>query len=709
MRILSGTTDQYIYFVAVDSTDLSSRETGLSSFIVYRSRDGGTATAMTTPTINETDSTNMPGVYELLLDEDTTIAAGNDTEEIVFHITHTGMAPVTRVIELYRPKITAGYTLGIGSDGDLLEVNSLTGHTAQTGDSYAIVNNGTYGNAAIRTQIGTSGAGLTSIPWNASWDAEVQSECTDALTAFGTATTSSVSGLLPINISSLVISTSGVANSNVKLISDDETAADNLEAVYDGTGYSDPYAPAQQQQLDNLAIGSAGLSVVADSVTVTTGTPTGTYTNTHQADSVYHEYADDTGVIDTYYEFNIGGNGVPSTVTILGKATGLNDLIGVYGYNWGTTSWQQVGTVPGGNADVERTFSLYTSHVGTGTDIGKVRVRFYNTGLTTAIFYIDQLYVTYANNFQSVGYSNGSIWIDTNNGTAGTTPYVNGTADNPVNTLADGLTISASLGLTRFHVASQSNITLSSDSSGLVGIGENWNLDLNGQVISNGTAIGATITGAANASSTSALIIDCHFGTCSITPLQASNCAIESTITLLATGTYIFHDCYSAVAGTSTPVLDLNSGVGATYINFRNYSGGIEIQNMTSLDVMSLEGRGQLVINANCTGGSISIRGLFKVTDNSGGSVTLIEEANYNATNINAQVDAALNTAIPASPTAKSINDYILRTKYTICNKMEIDESTGESTIYDDAGSSFSNIAAAFTTLTGVTTRKKII
>jgi hypothetical protein len=70
---------------------------------------------MSSPTVNETDSSNMPGVYELLLDEDMTIGAGNDSEEMVFHITHSGMAPVTRVIELYRPKITAGETLTVSS------------------------------------------------------------------------------------------------------------------------------------------------------------------------------------------------------------------------------------------------------------------------------------------------------------------------------------------------------------------------------------------------------------------------------------------------------------------------------------------------------------------------------------------------------------------------------------------------------------------
>lgn len=137
MRIPSGVTDQVVYFMAVDSTDFSTPETGLTTFTVYRSRNGAAAAAMTTPTVTEVDATNMAGVYKLLLDEDMTIDAGDDSQEMVFYITHAGMAPVVRTIELYRPKITVGNTLGVASDGDLLEVNTLTGHTAQTGDSYA--------------------------------------------------------------------------------------------------------------------------------------------------------------------------------------------------------------------------------------------------------------------------------------------------------------------------------------------------------------------------------------------------------------------------------------------------------------------------------------------------------------------------------------------------------------------------------------------
>lgn len=103
MRITSNDKKRLIHFVAVDATDLKTRETGLSSFTTYRSRNGGTPVVMTTPTITELDATNMPGVYTLLVDEDTKIGYGNFTEEMCFHITHAGMHPVTRTVEIWGP------------------------------------------------------------------------------------------------------------------------------------------------------------------------------------------------------------------------------------------------------------------------------------------------------------------------------------------------------------------------------------------------------------------------------------------------------------------------------------------------------------------------------------------------------------------------------------------------------------------------------
>lgn len=132
MRIPSGKTDQNIYFVAVDSTDLKTRETGLSSFTVYRSRNGGAATAYTTPTVAELSAANMPGVYALLIDEDTTIGASSDSEEYVVHITQASMAPVTRSIELYRRDTTSGQTITVANGAADADIERLQGSLIAT-------------------------------------------------------------------------------------------------------------------------------------------------------------------------------------------------------------------------------------------------------------------------------------------------------------------------------------------------------------------------------------------------------------------------------------------------------------------------------------------------------------------------------------------------------------------------------------------------
>ena len=174
MRIPSGTTDRYVYFVAVDATDLKTRETGLSSFTVYRSRNGAAAAAMSSPTVNETSSGSMPGVYELLLDEDTTIAAGNDSEEMALHITATGMAPVTRTVEIYRPETTEGSTLAVADVASILaDSNELQGDWANGGRLDLLVDSiiskvdvvdGIVDNILVDTaEIGAAGAGLTDL------------------------------------------------------------------------------------------------------------------------------------------------------------------------------------------------------------------------------------------------------------------------------------------------------------------------------------------------------------------------------------------------------------------------------------------------------------------------------------------------------------------------------------------------------------------
>jgi hypothetical protein len=67
-------------------------------------------------------------------------------------------------------------TLGTPANGD------VTGDLQNLLDSVQGVGNGVNGVALL---IGTGGASLDSIPWNAAWDAEVQSEAADAIAAAG--------------------------------------------------------------------------------------------------------------------------------------------------------------------------------------------------------------------------------------------------------------------------------------------------------------------------------------------------------------------------------------------------------------------------------------------------------------------------------------------------------------------------------------------
>lgn len=71
-------------------------------------------------------------------------------------------------------------------------VTTYTGNTPQTGDAFARLGAPAGASvsadiAAIEAQtddIGAAGAGLTAVPWNAAWDAEVQSEVADALAVY---------------------------------------------------------------------------------------------------------------------------------------------------------------------------------------------------------------------------------------------------------------------------------------------------------------------------------------------------------------------------------------------------------------------------------------------------------------------------------------------------------------------------------------------
>lgn len=226
-------------------------------------------------------------------------------------------------------------------------------------------------------------------------------------------------------------------------------------------------------------------------------------------------------------------------------------------------------------------------------------------------------------------YEGAQVWIDTVNGAAGTANYEDGTVDNPSNNIADATTIANSVGITRFRIAPDSSFTLATGYSGYNFWGDgHWTLGLGGQSLDRTSILNAIVSGTCTAVEHPSFE-RCDIGVVTLPPCYIVESRLTSAITLSGAGDYHIAHCSSAVAGTGSPSIDFGSA-GNTNLSMRHYSGGIEILNMgqNGTDNMSLEGNGQLRINANCVGGTIAVRGNFKITDNSGGAVTIVRDDN---------------------------------------------------------------------------------
>jgi hypothetical protein len=153
--------------------------------------------------------------------------------------------------------------------------------------------------------------------------------------------------------------------------------------------------------VNSLASGTDSVNTVATSgSTLTTGTTiSGSYASTAQLDGTYWQIADSAGTLDMYFEFNVGTLGVPTSAFWNGGLTTAVDSLKVYAYNWAGSSWDQVGTVAGTSSLISaaQEFNFTTAHVGTGGNLGLVRLRFQNTGLVSANFYTDRVLCAYTN------------------------------------------------------------------------------------------------------------------------------------------------------------------------------------------------------------------------------------------------------------------------------------------------------------------------
>ena len=207
-----------------------------------------------------------------------------------------------------------------------------------------------------------------------------------------------------------------------------------------------------------------------------------------------------------------------------------------------------------------------------------------------------------------------AVYIDTVAGTAGTGDEV-GTPTNPVNNIADARVIADRENLRAYNV--RGSITLDQNYDRWTFHGERADINLGGQSVAGSVFEDCILTGATQGGT-----IECT--ACSLnvsTELQGlfRSCGFLSNFSITASGTAVFADCYSEVPGTATPLCNVN---GASAVNFRNYSGGIELSNVIAGTVVSVDiDPGHCKLAASCTGGDVLVRGVGRLTDNSTGTV----------------------------------------------------------------------------------------
>ncbi len=446
------------------------------------------------------------------------------------------------------------------------------------------------------------------------------------------------------------------------------SGAEGVLLVVTGTDF----APAVEDiQLANEAVVSTGASIsvpakdAPNGFVITWGeNEANDEDSTHGLDGTTHDIEaqnDTTEKIDVYYEFNVGGDGISTGVTVhhqLDKGGGAAKDLVVYAYDWAGATWNQIGSLDSGTVLQTDEYTLFASHVGTGANSGLVRVRYATGGVAftaTTKLLVDQITVQHAIVSRTVGYADGAIWVDTNGSNTSTENFVDGTADNPVPTWAAALPLSASLGLSRFPIINGSAITLSAASDNYTLIGDNWTLDLNGQTVVGIHIHGAEVSGVMAGTGVDQSFRNCHLGAVSvINGTHFESCRLEGTQTAVEVGDIYYEDCHSGVSGVSPPIFDFGGALGNTDLHIRNYSGGLQLENMNDVgtDTLSLEGMGQLV-EGTCTGGAVTVAGLFTTSGIT--NITLTEGARLDVDRVAEAAGRLVSSTMQASSTTTSL------------------------------------------------------
>ena len=287
----------------------------------------------------------------------------------------TGYALSSAGIQAIWDALTSALTT-VGSIGKKLAdwvvgtIDTYTGNTKQTGDAFARLGapagvSVSADIAVIEAQtddIGVAGAGLTAIPWNIAWDAEVQSECDDAITAnavildlpttaefnartlaaasYGTAANqTTIIGYIDTEVAS-ILSAVDTEVGAIKAVTDKVDTTLVLDgAVYQFTANALELAPSGSG-LDAAGVRAAVGLAAANLDTQLGDIPTVAEFNARSLPSADYTVVSDLGTVQTGDSFAII-NGVSGCVAIKGDTAAILE-------DTGTTLPAQIAAIAGG-------------------------------------------------------------------------------------------------------------------------------------------------------------------------------------------------------------------------------------------------------------------------------------------------------------------------------------------------------------------------
>ena len=430
------------------------------------------------------------------------------------------------------------------------------------------------------------------------------------------------------SVTGAVGSVTAQVSADVTAISGDTTAANNLEATYDGTGYSDDAAPATQAQVGNISSGTAAQGQNATGFVLTTGIETLTYTSTTAADGVLHEIAPSGGNTDGYYTTTLPGNSAVTSVRWTGYAQGNADTVELQFYDWVAVGYVTEKTLVGSNGATltEEEIPAVNSYVGTGANVGEVRFRILST--TSTNIATDRLIFSYTTVAAESGFENGRVWVDTIGGVAGTASGI-GIATNPVLTIGDAITIAANNNLRQFAFPSDSTLIPTGDFNDYSVYGVRYGTTLGGHDYSGSLlSQSSPVEGIATTATLDPLVmLECLIGTMTCDNAYFMDSVFTDTYTFGTSGIVSplvsMIECKSGIPGAGSPVFTKTPGATLSWA-VRGWKGSMTVNGLEAGDVVTIGGTELGAITLNGADAAVEIRGIAKtIVDNLTGSPTV--------------------------------------------------------------------------------------